>query len=194
MLTVSCTLLCRIRVPVPVGSCTRWISNLAGIRRKRRRWPQHQNMCREKHNDTGTDEAPLSSHQIRNLHDPAASAPGGAASVLVDGDQLGLPWRCRFRGVVACAWRCAVTSLMTRMCIEGYLSPGDASPYRRPSPGWLAYAAGQAMTGKVGIRECIRSRGYSVRILLWSGEKYHVRFSGSEQQYIIIDDGWDVGT
>jgi hypothetical protein len=87
-----------------------------------------------------------------------------------------------------------MTSLMTRMCVEGYLAPDAKPPYSRPSPAWLAYRAGQVLSTKIGVRECLRSRGYSVRVLLWSGEKFHIRFAGKNQSHVVIDEGWGTET
>lgn len=53
---------------------------------------------------------------------------------------------------------------LTSPCTVGYDNPDMASPYLESSDSWLAFVAGQRITGMSGVRRCRKSRGHSVKV------------------------------
>lgn len=53
---------------------------------------------------------------------------------------------------------------LTSPCTVGYGNPDMTSPYLESSDSWLAFVAGQRITGMSGVRRCRKSRGHSVKV------------------------------
>ncbi len=77
--------------------------------------------------------------------------------------------------------------IMTAACQEGQNANPGPSPYLRSSDLWMAYRAGQQMTGTSLVVRCRKSRGHSIKAETIGGNTYTVKFAGKNLSTITFE-------
>lgn len=79
--------------------------------------------------------------------------------------------------------------IMTTACQDGQNANPGPVPFLWSSDLWMAFRAGQQMTGTSLVVACRKSRGHSVKAETIGGSVFTVRFAGKDLSSITVDRG-----